>query len=312
MAITFLQMAKKVLEEENQSLSASEIWEIAVSKNYDKLVDSKGKTPWATLYALIYVDVRDNPSTDFVLIGVRPKRYILRSQVGTLGEIISETTKTPKIQTSRIEFLEKDLHPLMVYYGFYYLKAYLKTISHSKSDKKGFGEWVHPDIVGCYFPYKDWEGEVVEVSTLMGNTSVKLFSFELKRELSISNIRKSFFQAVSNSSWANEGYLAAANIDTDDDFRNELKRLSTAFGIGVIQLDIDDPDSSDIILPANSKDFIDWDTVNKLSGINPDFRDFLKRIRNDMKNQEIRKELYDTVLDKEELAQSFAKKKGSS
>jgi len=310
MAITFLQMAEKVLEEEKQPLTASEIWQIAASKGYDKLVSSKGKTPWATLGALIYVDVRDNLSTDFVPLGARPKRFILKNQVGILGGIIPETT-TSKIKTSKIDFLEKDLHPLMVYYGFYYLKAYLKTISHSKSDKKGFGEWVHPDIVGCYFPYKDWEGEVVEVSTLMGNTSIKLYSFELKRELSISNIRESFFQAVSNSSWANEAYLVAANIDTDDDFRNELKRLSTAFGIGVIQLDTDDPDSSDIILPANSKDFIDWDTVNKLSGINPDFRDFLKRIRNDMKNQEIRKEMYDVVVDKEELVRSFAKKKNT-
>jgi hypothetical protein len=188
----------------------------------------------------------------------------------------------------------------------------LKTISHNKSDKKGFGEWVHPDIVGCYFPYKDWKSEVVEVSNLMGNTAVKLFSFELKRELSITNIRESFFQAVSNSSWANEGYLVAANIDNDEDFMSELKRLSTAFGIGVIQLDITDPDSSDIILPANSKDFIDWDTVNKLVGINPDFSEFLKRIRNDMKNQEIRKELYDNVFEKEELIKLFAKKNGSS
>ncbi len=307
MAITFLQLAEQVLEEEKQPLTASEIWQVAVNKGHDKLVDSKGKTPWATLGARIYVDVRDNPTTtNFVPRGTRPQRFILKSQV---GGVIPQTTNTPKIQTPKVEFLEKDLHSLMVYYGFYYLKAYLKTINHSKSDKKGFGEWVHPDIVGCYFPYKDWAGEVVEVSTLMGNTSVKLFSFELKRELSISNIRESFFQAVSNSSWANEGYLVATNIDTNDDFRNELKRLSTAFGIGVIQLDIDDPDSSNIILPANSKDFIDWDTVNKLSVINPDFRDFLKRIRNDMKNQEIRKEMYDAVLDKEKLAMSFAKKK---
>ncbi len=310
--LTFLQMAEKVLEEEKQPLTASEIWQVAVSKGYDRLVGSKGKTPWASLGALIYVDVRDNSSTSFVPLGTRPKRFILKSQVDILGGVIPEATKTPKIQTPKVEFLEKDLHPLMVYYGFYYLKAYLKTINHSKSDKKGFGEWVHPDIVGCYFPYKDWEGEVVEVSTLMGNTSVKLYSFELKRELSISNIRESFFQAVSNSSWANEGYLVAANIDTDDDFRNELKRLSSAFGIGVIQLDIDDPDSANIILPANSKDFIDWDTVNKLSGINSDFRDFLKRIRNDINSKEIRREKYDTVLGKEELTKSLAKKKGVS
>ncbi|MBL8050200.1 MAG: hypothetical protein JNM46_03180 [Anaerolineales bacterium] len=308
MSITFLEMAERVLEEEKQPLSASEIWFIAVNKGYDKILSSKGKTPWATLGALIYVDVRDNPSTEFVPLGARPKRFILKNQIDTLGGVIPETTKTPKIATSKIGFLEKDLHSLMVYYGFYYLKAYLKTINHSKSDKKGFGEWVHPDIVGCYFPYKDWKGEVVEVSTLMGNTSVRLFSFELKRELSISNIRESFFQAVSNSSWANEGYLVAANIDTDDDFRNELKRLSTSFGIGVIQLDVDDPDSSDIILPANSKDFIDWETVNKLSSINPDFSNFLNRIINDMKSKEIRKEMYDKVIDKEELIKLLSKR----
>lgn len=309
MAITFLQMAQKVLEEEKKPLSSSEIWQLAVNKGYDKLVESKGKTPWSTLAALIYVDVRDNPSTNFFPLGARPIRVILKSQKESLNGITLDATKIPEVKTLKIEFLEKDLHPLMVYYGSLYLKAYLKTISHSKSDKKSYGEWVHPDIVGCYFPYKDWGGEVVEVSTMMGNTAVKLFSFELKRELSIANIRESFFQAVSNSSWANEGYLAAAIIDTDTDFMYELKRLSTSFGIGVIKLDISDPDSSEILLQAKSKDFIDWDTVNKISSINSDFRDFLNRIKNNMKNQEIRKEKYDTVMVKEELVNSFTKNK---
>lgn len=310
MPITFLQMAQKVLSEVEQPLTASEIWQVAVSKGYDKLVDSKGKTPWATLGALIYVDVRDNPSTVFVPIGARPKRFILKSQFDRVGRKIQEATITLQIQ--KPEFLEKDLHPLMVYYGFYYLKAYLKTISHNKSDKKGFGEWVHPDIVGCYFPFRDWDSEVVEVSTIMGNTAVKLYSFELKRELSIANLREAFFQAVSNSSWANEGYLVAATIDTDDDFMNELKRLSTAFGIGVIQLDVDDPDSTEILLPARVKEVIDWDTVNKLSGINRDFREFLRRIRIDMTSREVRKELYDPVMEKDELIKLLARRKLSS
>lgn len=311
MAKTFLQLIQGILEEEKQPLTASEIWQIAVKNGDDKNLDTKGKTPWATLGAKLYVDVRDNPVTNFAAIGTRPKKFILKAQLSSWNGKIPTTTKT--FQIPKIEFLEKDLHPLMVYYGFFYLKAYLKTINHSKSDKKTFGEWVHPDIVGCYFPYKDWEDEVVEVSTLMGNTAIKLYSFELKRELSISNLRESFFQAVSNSSWANEGYLVAANIDNDEDFRNELKRLSSAFGIGVIQLDIDDPDSSDVILPANSKDVVDWDTVNKLSALNPDFRDFLKRIQNDIKTREVRKELYDSVLEKkEELVALFSKKKTSS
>jgi hypothetical protein len=32
----------------------------------------------------------------------------------------------------------------------------------------------------------------------------------MKKELNFSNLRESYFQAVSNSSWANEGYLVTA------------------------------------------------------------------------------------------------------
>lgn len=183
------------------------------------------------------------------------------------------------------------------------------TIRHHRSVKKEFGEWVHPDLVGCYFPFGDWTDEVVQVSSLMGNTAVKLFSFELKRELSIANIREAFFQAVSNSSWANEGYLVAAEVDNDEDFRTELERLSTSFGIGVIRIDIEDPDSTQIILPARPRDSVDWETINKLATINPDFSEFLKRIKMDISSREVRREKYDPVLDKDELVKSVAEKK---
>ena len=44
------------------------------------------------------------------------------------------------------------------------------TIQHSRSDKKEFGEWIHPDMVGCYFPIDDWKPEVVEFSASIGST----------------------------------------------------------------------------------------------------------------------------------------------
>ena len=141
---------------------------------------------------------------------------------------------------------------------------------------------MHPDIVGCYFPFTDWEKEVVEVGALLGNRAVRLYSFELKRSLSFTNLREAFFQAVSNSSWANEGYLVAADVDTGDDFRDELGRLCAAFGIGVIQLDIADPDASQVLIPAHRKEFVDWETANKLAAMNPDFRGFLQRIKKDI------------------------------
>jgi len=271
MAMTFLQLAKKILAEEQRPLSASEIWKMAVSKGYEQELGSKGKTPWSTLGAMLYVDVRDNPDSEFTTIGARPKRFVLKSFASNFKAENLQPVD-PHIKLVKPRFSEKDLHPLMVYFGFYYMKAFLKTIRHNKSHKKGFGEWVHPDLVGCYYPFSEWESEVVEVSSLLGDTAIRLYSFELKRELSIINLREAFFQAVSNSSWAHEGYLVAAEIDTNDDFLNELNRLSTAFGIGVIRLDIQDPDSSEIMLPARARETIDWDTANKLANLNSDFR----------------------------------------
>ncbi len=302
----FLELAKKVISEERKPLSPNEIWEIAVSKSYDKQIGTLGKTPYATLGAMLYVDVRDNPNSWFISAGVRPKRFYLKS-LPLLSEATVKQIDIPENVEKKFDFFEKDLHPFLVYYGFYYLKANLKTIHHNKSNKKEYGEWVHPDLVGCYYPFNNWEKEVFEVSSALGDSAVRIFSFEMKRELRISNLRESFFQAVSNSSWANEGYLVAAYIDENNEFREELKRLSTSFGIGIIQINIEDPDNSVIIFPAKVKEEIDWETVNKLSEMNDDFSEFLKRVKTDVLSREVRKELYDKLLVKEELLRNIRK-----
>ncbi len=162
MASVFIQLARKVLEVERRPLTINEIWEIAKEKGYDKELNTSGKTPWATLGAMLHVDVRDNPKSLFIATSARPMRFVLKALVESSGEQILDI-RPAEDKKRKIEYLEKDLHPFMVYYGFYYLKAYLKTIRHNKSDKREFGEWVHPDIVGCYFSFSDWKEEVVEV-----------------------------------------------------------------------------------------------------------------------------------------------------
>ena len=97
----------------------------------------------------------------------------------------------------------------------------------------------------------------------------------------------------------------AAEIDANEDFQDELKRLSTSFGIGVLKLDIRDPDSSEIVFPARFRDALDWDAINKLT-LNPDFDSFLKRVTNDIVTKEIRKERYDKVLSSEDLLNQIA------
>ena len=130
---------------------------------------------------------------------------------------------------------------------------------------------------------------------------LKLYSFELKRNLNSSNLREYFFQAVSNSSWAHEGYLVAATLEEDDDFNQELKRLSGSFGIGIIKLDVYNPDDSEVLFPARSKTMLDWETINKLCVINSDFREFIGRVNDTGRTNKIRKELYEKVWDSDGL-----------
>jgi hypothetical protein len=230
---TFLELAKRVIEEEKRPLSPLEIWEAAKEKGYDRNVRSLSKTPWVIIGVKIYDSIRDKEHSPFVKTGSRPRRFYLR----TLEDIgVKIDTEYPK-KVTKPTYLEKDLHPFLAYYANLYLNAYVKTIHHLKS-KREYSEWLHPDMVGCYFPIEEWNNAVIDFGTAIANTSIKLFSFELKRELTFSNLRESFFQAVSNCSWANEGYLVAAEIDATDDFLDELKRLTTSFGIGVIELNL--------------------------------------------------------------------------
>ncbi|MEM7370834.1 MAG: HTH domain-containing protein [Bacteroidota bacterium] len=308
--MTFLELAERILREEQKPLTSTEIWIRAEEKGYTSLLNTSGKTPWATLAAQIYVNERDNSDTPFGVIGKRPKRFYLKQQESLLDldKIETEEKSEEIIKKKSKRYLEKDLHPFLAHFAFFVLKSYTKTINHSKSNKKEYGEWVHPDMVGCVFPIGDWSQEVLQLSSTVGNNAIKVISFELKRELTLGKLRENFFQTVSNSSWANEGYLVAAEISDNEDFRNELSRLSASFGIGVIRLDIEEPFSSEIILPAKTKEFLDWDTINKLT-MNKDFREFLRRIKNDLTSSEIRSEAYDKILESEELVKSIQKRK---
>jgi hypothetical protein len=86
MAITFLHLAEKVLEEEKRALLGWEIWHIAKNKGLDKLVEPKGKTPGSFLGTLIDTDMRENPSSIFASLGSHPKRFFLKSQMDNIRD----------------------------------------------------------------------------------------------------------------------------------------------------------------------------------------------------------------------------------
>jgi hypothetical protein len=302
--MTFLQLAKKLMDEEKKPLSPVEMWDLAIQKGYDKQVSTLGKTPWQTISAQIYVSIRDDESSPFVKVESYPRKFYLKGMPYDEEKIIEESKEIVR------QFTERNLHPFLSYYAFTSWKVYTKTIYHEQSSKSSYGQWLHPDVVGIYLPFgADWKTEVFNVSKEIGSPYVRFYSFELKKELGFSKLREYFFQAVSNSSWANYGYIVAADIDDDPSFQYELNRLSRAFGIGVIKLDIEDPNLSETIYPARYNTDLDWDKMNKLSSENPNFRDFMVRVQRDVHNSEIIKERYDKVFSIEELIEYMNKKK---
>jgi hypothetical protein len=298
--MTFLELAEQILREEKRPLTPDEIWHIAQEKTYADQVGSKGKTPWATIGARLYIDIRDNPQTKFTISGRRPTRFTLQE----FADVAIPSDNEPTVPT-KFNYKERDLHPFLTYFTYTYQGIYTKTIYHENSSKDRYAQWLHPDMVGVYFPLDTWKPEVLEIAREVGNQVLRLYSYELKRELTFNNLREAFFQAVSNSSWAHQGYLVAAEIAQDEDFIEEIKRLSTSFGIGVIKLDIHNPDDSEILIPAKEKEYLDINTINRLAEINSDFLNFLRGIKNDLSSREIRKERYDPVFNSEELIQSI-------
>ncbi|WNF34551.1 HTH domain-containing protein [Aeribacillus composti] len=194
--LTFFELAIKVLKEANKPMTIEEIWRYAQEREYDVLVGSKGKTPWQTMSARIYVDMRDNPNSPFVKIDSKPKKFFLKELQNV------DTIKEEKeiIQPKETSYSERDLHPFLTYYVNTYLNVYTKTIYHEKSSKRTYSQWLHPDLVGINFPIGEWESEVLDFGLTLGSQLVKLYSFEVKKELTFANIREAYFQAVSNSS----------------------------------------------------------------------------------------------------------------
>lgn len=296
--MTYIELGKKVLEQAERPLSVKEIFEKACEMGLDKECND-GKILSHSLGSTLSQDKKQ-----FYVINreEEPFRYWLKSREREFppqktldakeeDDEQSECSGTAKKQKN--SFHERDLHPLLVKFldedpNF---KLLCKTIRHEECKKGKGGEcmWNYPDIVGVYFPYNKYKGETLKFLHHTGQKRHKLFSFELKKELSLSNLKESYFQAVSNSSWANEGYLVVFE-EIEYKVLGELRRLNQSFGIGVIKLE-SEISNSKILLPAKERE-IDIPTLNMLVKQSPgDFKPFMEKI-----NKQIEKGL-DTAVD---------------
>ncbi|WQY77083.1 hypothetical protein E5L52_00450 [Helicobacter pylori] len=327
--MTYKELSKKVLEQAKRPLSVKEIWERACEMGLDKERPSIGKTPWSTIGSDLRNDkkqfyvARKEGKTFFYWLKSREREFPPQETPDSKEEDDEQSECSDTAKKQKNSFHERNLHPLLVKFlsedpNF---KLRCKTIYHErcKKDKRGKCEWNYPDIVGVYFPYNKYfpyngyKEETLKFLHHTGQKRHKLFSFELKKELGFPNLKESYFQAVSNSSWANEGYLVVKNIKDKDkeDVLDELRRLNQSFGIGVIKLE-SEISNSKILLPAKERE-IDIPTLNMLIEQSPeDFEPFIKDINKQIKagfDTHVKVAGLDPVLDNEAM-QKYIEDKG--
>ena len=305
-SLTFLEFAFRVLSETQAAMTPDEIWESEPGKKLKAMIKTSGKTPLATLGARLYVDVK-NGNSRFATVGSRPVRFAIKGM--TLSETPSEPLKDPA-DSKKKSFLEKDLHPLLVWFARQEFSAWCKTIPHSKSIKQSEkqNQWLHPDIVGFTLLSGDWSRPVADLLQKTGASAAKLYSFELKRSIDFGTLREYFFQAVSNSSWANAGYLVTAELTETPEFMEELGRLSQSFGIGVIKLNLEDIEESKVVFLAREKTELDWETINRLAKLNPIFDEFLTLVGESISlNKIVNETKFDKAEDTDIIIEQVAK-----
>ncbi|EMF1843873.1 HrgA protein [Campylobacter upsaliensis] len=303
--ITYKELIIEVLKEAKKPLSVSEIWEKACEMGLEKRLSSIGQTPTQTLWNRFFVN-RD----DFIKATQKPITFWLRSRQNELINL--NLSEEKEVRLEKTKFNERDLHPLLVKFLYENLDFRLnsKTIYHEKSKKSESGKdkWNYPDIVGVYFPYDDYQNETLGLLESLKLNNYKIFSFELKININFSNLKESYFQAVSNSSWANEGYLVVLK-ELDSEVLSELRRLNQSFGIGVIQLDGSEISNSKIVLSAKEK-ALDMQTIDMLVDKNEDFKKFINDINQQIgagKDAKIQAE-FDRVKSDEEMAKYLKEK----
>ena len=136
----------------------------------------------------------------------------------------------------------------------------------------------------------------VEKLGFLSTKVIQFYSFELKLKIDKSNVIEAYFQAVSNSSWANLGYLVVGDLDTDAVFLSNLTRLNQGYGIGVIKLNLENPIRSEVIVSAREREIVDINFMNFLAEMNQDFYGFIETTVDIIEKKAIKLDKFDKIL----------------
>ena len=266
----------------------SEVCTHIIKNNYYDF--GTAKTPPATVSALLgdFIRIGDTRVKRIKIEGGSYAYYLTKNEQSIGIDIITDAAEsaiaTVKKADKSKSYDERDLHKLLSSY----LKntgIYSKTIFHeqSKTSNDSNQIWTHPDMVAIRFLNLQTKASQNFLKSINRSDTFKISSYEIKKEInSDSELKKAFFQAVSNSSWANFGYLVA--FEFSDSLAEEMERLNQSFGIGVIELNAN-PYQSKVLFQAKYHD-LDFKTIDKLCKMNKEFEKFIEQIEKLMTAEE--------------------------
>ena len=272
--MTIKEAILKSLDDLKRVATHTEIYEQIIKQTYYEF--KTGKTPKATISAQLgdFIRKGDNRIKRVKGDGNFYLYYLSKYEQDINIEDLSFQEKpltSKKIQENK--YNERDLHTL--------LSTYLnskninpKTILHeqSKNSNDSHQKWIHPDMIGIDFINLRTKSTQLFLKALNTSDTFKITSYEIKKEINTDyELKKTYFQAVSNSSWANYGYLVAFEINSS--LMDEMERLNQSFGIGIIELKAN-PYESKILFQSKYKE-LDFKTIDKLSKVNKDFERFI-------------------------------------
>ncbi|MFC5684195.1 HTH domain-containing protein [Flavobacterium sp. MAHUQ-51] len=265
-----------VLDNYNGTLTYLEVLDKINEKKY---IDwTNAKTPADTVSAQLGRFIRHNDTRIKRIKGKKGYEYYsskYEKQINVSHILNSDSSiQNIQIKTSKT-YQERHLHKLLSSY-LNSQNIYCKTIFHEKSSnsKDDYQKWIHPDMIGISFLNLQNKASNALMKIINKDDAFDLISYEIKKEIkSDYELKKCYFQAVSNSSWANYGYLVAFEISKN--LISEMERLSQSFGIGIIELKAN-PYESKILFISKYKE-LDFKTIDKLCEINPDFEKFISQ-----------------------------------
>lgn len=230
---------------------------------------------------------------------------------------------------NQLDVLKRDAQREEIFRALYisYLSSinrFPALIDHTKSkrDSKGTNVWRFPDVVGI-----EWSdgiltqiGEKLRLNRHMaemkrgsGDFLFNVISDELKVYIDYPSHRKSFFQCVSNSSWANGAQLVVAMKISDAKLVEILRKLGSKHDISIIcfnftESNFDTLPSADVIRNLNDADQLvlledfcseievvykcqkinklDYSQFNDLSNLSDEFMNISKWIGKCMKDEQ--------------------------